>query len=128
MATMFTSSDLAWMRSAQTGHMQDTCCRQVFSRTFTAGEEVPTYTDAAASTECGLDMRPGAERHGNQMTTLEYDATIRLPIATTIDPKDRIKITERFGETLATALVFEVVAPIQRGPSGIRLMVKRVDV
>jgi hypothetical protein len=28
---------------------------------------------------------------------------------------------------LTTALVFEIVGPVQRGPSGIRLLLKRVE-
>ena len=70
-------------------------------------------------------MRSGIERHLTDKTLLEYDATIRLPIASTPDPIDRIKITKRFGED-TTDIVFEIVGPIQRGPSGIRLLLKKV--
>jgi hypothetical protein len=124
---MFGPTDLVWMRLAQTGHMPDTYVPQVYSEALSQFREMaPTYTDGTAAI-CGLDMRPGSERHNPGNTILEYDATVRLPITATPDPRDRVKITKRFGETLGTALVFEIVGPIQRGPSGIRLMLKRVE-
>jgi len=123
---MFTSDELSGFRTAQTDHMMDTCVIQAYSSTQNSyGEEVVTYTDGTALA-CGLDMRPGNERHSTQYTTTEYDATIRLPIATAPDVRDRIKITKRFGETLSTVLVFEITGPIQRGPSGIRMQLKKV--
>lgn len=125
----FTAAELAGMRSANTAHMMDTCYVQTYSRTFNSfNEPVEAWADAASATACGLDMRPGREGHGEDKTTLEYDATIRLPITTTVDAKDRIKITKRFGETLSAALVFRIEGPVQRGPSGIRLLLRRVDV
>lgn len=80
-----------------------------------------------ADVVCGLDMRPGSERHGVDKTVLEYDATIRLPIASAPDPLDRVKVTKRFGEALGAALVYNIVGPIQRGPSGVRLLLKIIE-
>ena len=89
------------------------------------GEPVNTWPVDSADVACGLNLRSGNERHALDKTILKYDATIRLPIASTPDPKDRIKVTKRFSETLLTPLVFDIVGPIQRGPSGIRLLLKR---
>lgn len=125
----FSASELANLREMQTAHMMDSCVLQTYSRTFNSyGEPVESWADAASAVDCGLDMRPGRATLGEDMTTTAYDATIRLAITTSIDMKDRIKITKRFGETLGTALVFRVEGPIQRGPSGIRLLLRRVDV
>jgi hypothetical protein len=126
---MFNSAALTFMRSTQTGHMQDVAIRQAFSFTTNSMNEAVGAWDTTSTTEipCGLDMRSGSERHGQNYTTLVFDASIRLPITTTIDTRDRIKITKRFGETLATALIFEIVGPIQSGPSGIRLLLKRIE-
>lgn len=125
---IFTADDLANMRAAQTEHMQDFC--RVLS--YTAGTlnefneaDAPTYT-SSIETRCGLDMRPGSERNGQNMTSIEYDATLRLPIEVTLKETDRIQITHRFGEALDNALTYEIAAPIQRGPSGIRLLLKKV--
>ena len=123
----FSTEELTNFRSTQTNHMMDTVVRQVYSATSNSyNEDVVTYTEQTAI-DCGLDMRPGSERHTQSYTALEYDATMRLPITTTIDARDRLKVTKRFGETLSTALVFEIVGPVQRGPSGIRLLLKRVE-
>lgn len=125
----FTAAELTAMRNTQQGAMQDTAYVQTHSQTMdTYGAPVHTYTDAAATIVCGLDMRAGSERHSALNSQVEYDATARLPITTTITALDRLKVTKRFGETLTTALVFDVVAPVQRGPSGIRVLLKRVEV
>jgi hypothetical protein len=117
------------MRTAQTGHMLDTCYINVYSRTFNSyGEPVEVWSSPLTTTACGLDMRPGSETPGEDYTSLAYDATVRLPIGTTIDTRDRITVTKRFGETLVTPLVFRIEGPIQRGPSGIRLALRRVEV
>ena len=69
-------------------------------------------------------MRPGSERHLVDKTLIEYDATVRLPITTAVGMQDRFRVTKRFGETLSTPLVFDIVGPIQRGPSGVRLLLR----
>ena len=121
----FTDADLTSMRDMQDAHMLDTGLVQAVTVTGdTFGQQVESWTDGS-TIACGLDMRPGSERHGTDKTIVEYDATVRLPIETTVDLRDRFKVTKRFGEALATALVFDIVAPIQRGPSGIRLLLRR---
>ena len=124
----FVSSDLAGMQATQTAHMLDTCRRLVFtSAADDYGEMVPTWTEAATDIECGLEQTPGSERGRADMTTLTWDATMRLPIGTSIDAKDRLKVTKRFGVAI-TAIEYGIAGPIQRGPSGIRLRLQEVDV
>lgn len=124
----FTARELEQMRKAQDSHMMDMCYIQRYSAAYTSGERIATYTDDATPTECGLDMNPGREDHRQDMTTVTWDATLRIPITTTIDQKDRIKIVERHGESLADPIVYRIESPIQRGSSGIRVRLKRVDV
>lgn len=122
----FSAGELTDMRTTQDAHMLDTCTLQTHSTTRDAyGQDVDAWTDGS-SVACGLDMRPGSERRGAKMTVVEYDATVRLPIGTTVDEKMRIKVTKRFGESI-TALVFDIVSPVQRGPSGIRLMLRKAN-
>lgn len=124
-----TTSDLTRMRATQEDHMFDECKIMRMSKTKNKlNEQIERFKDDTAATKCGVDMRPGSERYGGQSIMLIYDATIRLPIATTLTTQDRIKITERHGETLSTALEFYIVGPVQRGPSGIRLLLKRIEV
>lgn len=125
---MFSTTDLANMRTAQESHMLDTCVTQTVVETRDSfGELVETWPVDSAALVCGLDMRPGSERHGSEKTVLEYDATLRLPITSAPGAKDRVKITHRFGEALVVPLIYEITGPIQRGPSGIRLLLKRVE-
>lgn len=124
----FSAAELADMRTAQDGHMLDTGNIQPVSSTVdTFGQAVETWPTNSADIDCGLDMRPGSERHNADNSVTTYDATVRMPIGTTFDLRDKFRITKRFGETLTTALVFEFVAPIQRGPSGVRAMLRRVE-
>ena len=122
-----TAAELAAMQTAQEGHFFDTMIPQVYSRTFNAvGEPVVTFTDGAA-TDCGVDLRPGSERHTGDNTLTAYDATIRVAWDSTLNTKDRVKVTHRFGTALAVALVFDVVAPLQQGPSGSRFALRRIE-
>lgn len=123
----FVAADLTALREAQDGHMLDTGNLQPITVTAdTFGQQVETWPSNSTAIACGLDMRPGSERHGIEKTVVEYDATVRLPLSTAPDLRDRFRVTKRFGETLGTSLVFNIVAPIQRGPSGVRLLLKRV--
>lgn len=124
----FTAGELANMRTAQTGHMMDTCVLQACVQTANAMNElVETWPVDGSAMDCGLEMMAGNERRGLDHAVLQYDARIRLPITATPNQKDRVKVTKRFGETLGTALVFEIVGPIQRGPSGVRMLLKRIE-
>ena len=124
----FSDTELEGLRTAQDGHMLDTGNIQPVSTSADSfGQVVETWPTNSASIACGLDMRPGSERHGTENTITTYDATVRLPVDTTFDMRDKFRITKRFGETLTTPLVFAFVSPIQRGPSGIRAMLQRVE-
>lgn len=132
---MFDATDLLNMRGAQTDHMMDVCV--VLS--YAAGTlnefneaDAPTYTETSV-VACGLDMAPntgrnrGGENNLTEMTVIQYDAVLRMPISTLVKETDRIKILSRFGEQI-DPLTYEIVSPIQRGPSGIRLMLKKIVV
>ena len=124
---MFPTADLTSMRATQDEHMMDTCKFGTCTQTADTHNQLVETFAYGADVVCGLDMRPGSERHGVDKTVLVYDATIRLPIASAPDPKDRVKVTKRFGEALGTDLVYNIVGPIQRGPSGIRLLLKIIE-
>ena len=123
----FSSVDLTNMRAAQDLHMMDTCNLGTCTQTEDSYNQLVETFAYGADVACGLDMRPGSERHGVDKTVLVYDATIRLPLASSPNAKDRVKVTKRFGED-SPDLVFNIVGPIQRGPSGIRLLLKIIEV
>jgi hypothetical protein len=124
---IFTVDDLAMMREAQTDHMLDECVILSYAA-GTANEyneaDAPVYT-AGNSLICGIDMRSGSERHGQEMTVIQYDATLRLPIETLLKETDRVQIISRFCEYHAYPM-YEIVSPIQRGPSGIRVLLRKI--
>ena len=123
----FSAADLANMKSCQDDHMMDTCKLGTCTQTSdTHGQLVETFA-YGADVICGLDMRPGSERHGVDHTVLQYDATVRLPFASAPDAKDRIKVTKRHGTALAADQVYNIVGPIQKGPSGVRLLLKIIE-
>lgn len=124
----FTASELSGMREVQVDSLQDMCVIQRHSYTSdNYDQQIDSWADDAAATACGLDMRPGSERWSNRATVLVYDATVRLAITVNVDEKDRIKVTQRYGSTLAVPLVFEIVGPMQEGVSGKRLMLNRIE-
>lgn len=123
----FTADQLADMRTAQTEHMLDAGVIQTRTQTADSfGQPIETFADGS-EIAIGLDMRPGSERRGADLAITTYDATARLGITNAPTVGDRLKITKRFGEVLGTALIFDIVSPIQRGPSGIRIALQRVE-
>lgn len=125
---MFSSADLTNMRDCQEIHMMDTCHLQAVVETGdTFNELVQTWPADGDALECGLDMRPGSERHGVDKTIVQYDATLRLPITSAPGARDRVKVTKRHGEALGVPLVYDIVSPIQKGPSGVRLLLKIIE-
>lgn len=121
----FTAGELAKQEGTQTGSLQDTCIIQVYALVIDDyGGETPTYTDGAAL-DCGLNMSPSRETRRADMNIERIDATLRLPLNTTIKTTDRVKMTHRFGVAI-TALVFEVTGAVRRGPSGLQVDLQAV--
>ena len=123
-----TAGELSAMRATQQAAMMDTGNMQPVTVTQDGfGQMVESWPTNSADVACGLDMRSGSEKADAEKTVISYDAVVRLPIATSVDPRDRFRITKRFGEALSTPLIYSIVSPIQRGPSGIRLLLRRVE-
>ena len=126
---MFTSTDLTNMRLAQTDRLQDECYIQALTETTnTFGETVNSWADSGSAISCGLDMRTGSETRGINKTVVQYDAVLRLPVTSTVAETQRIRVTKRYAESLTTPIVYDIISPIQRGPSGIRILLNKVSV
>lgn len=124
----FTSDELTALREAQTDHMMDTCYIQALTQTFnTFREEVDSWADSGSAIDCGLEMQAGSETRESDKTVVVYDAVLRIAITDVPSETQRIRVTIRHGETLSTPLVFEVISPIQRGPSGNRILLRKVS-
>lgn len=129
---MFPEGDITRMQVAQQAHMPDTCHRSAYSSsTNNYGEVVPAWTENTTDIVCGIQQGSGriSEQIQDDKTVVTYDAIARLPIsqAEVWNIKDKFILTKRFGVAI-TPITYDVAAPIQRGPSGIRLILKKVEV
>ena len=122
----FTSDELERMQAAQGDAMQDTCVRLAYgsSSTDDYGMPVATYT-AGEAMSCGFDPTAKEEAMDGTQVVMT-DAKLRLPIGTTLDHRDRIRITHRFGVALASPPTFEIIGEPERGPSGLVLNLRLV--
>lgn len=121
-----TSSELAAMRQTQESAMMDTCIVLTHGSGATDAYNTPSdgYSEGSP-VRCGY--RPGSTREvqqGNE--TVLVDATLRLSVGTAINSRDRVRLTHRFGEALATPLLFAVVGQPAQGPSGLVVNLRRV--
>lgn len=117
------AGELTGLRATQVGHMMDTCIRLVYSEVADAyGLPTDTYTPAATSLACGLNESPSREMM-NQVPGVE--AALRLPAGTTLDVRDRIRITHRFGVAV-TAVDYEIAGLPRLGSSGLVVPLKKV--
>jgi head-tail adaptor len=124
----FTAADLTSMREAQYGHMMDAGYFQALTRTYdTYGEQIDSWADTGSLVDCGLDMRSGSEMQRDNKTVVQYDAVLRIQVTEIPSEMRRFRVTKRHGETLTTPLVFDIVAPVQRGPSGNRILLNKVS-
>lgn len=125
---MFTTADLANMRTGHTDRLQDECYLQALTETTdTYGQVVNSWADSGSAVSCGLEMKSGSETRGTNKTVVMYDAVLRLPITSGVVETQRIRVTKRHAETLTTPLVFDIISPVQRGPSGIRILLNKVS-
>jgi hypothetical protein len=113
----FTAAELSQMRETQDDAMQDTCYVLAYSSTTDGyGNPTATYT-AGSALICGVEMvRPDEQQASGNVPRV--DALIRLPLATALDPRDRIRVSKRYAETV-TSVDYELVGPAKRGPSGL---------
>ena len=118
------AAELATMRATKDDAMMDTCVILRYGSTKNA-YNLPdvTYTPDASGTACGFEANPSKEVL-DQVPMSE--ARVRLPIGTTLDHKDRIRITHRFSETESSPITFDVVGLTKRGPSGSLVWLKKV--
>lgn len=124
--TLVSSQDIASMKADQAQSLHDSCIIQTYTAAADGyGQMVVTYVDGAAIA-CGYKSEGGQEKRRRDGTVLVTDATLRLPLTASIGVKDRVKLTKRYGVTLGTALVFEVVGLPQPGPTGYVVELKAV--
>ena len=119
----FSKTELKRMQGTQAGAMQDVCRVYAYSSAPDAyGNPSPTYT-AGSPVVCGF--KPTSREVQGSGEVDMVDAKLRLPIATTLDSRDRIEVTHRYGVAI-TPEMYEVFGPPERGPSGLVVDLKLV--
>ena len=119
-------AELARMRATQASSMMDTCVVLAYGEDGSDNYGLPEHCYTPQDpTPCGFDPGAGKEvMDGAQVVVT--DARLRLSLGTAVDPRDRIRITHRFGEALATPPTFEILGEPERGPSGMVLNLRLV--
>jgi hypothetical protein len=121
----FSAGELAAMQATQEAHMMDTCVIQVFTAGArnAAGIKAVSYVDGSAIA-CGFHIKTVADQlEATKVKTTKPE--LRLPLATVVTGKDRIKLTHRYGVAI-TAEIYQIVGEPKRGPSGLVLELERV--
>lgn len=98
--------------------MQDRCRIGAYRSTLDGYNNPVAEYVYGELTACGLQLvRPDEVQGSGEVP--EIGVELRLPLGTTLDTKDRIMVTHRYGEALETSQIYEVVGPVKRGPSGL---------
>lgn len=123
----FSAGELSGMKTAQEGHMMDSCRILVWAAgsADAYGRKVDSYT-AGSEIACGFKFDNRTVEVQGESEVVVIDGRFRLPAATTIKASDRIRLTKRFGTALSPAVDFDVIGQPRLGPSGLVVDVAKV--
>lgn len=124
---MLSATEITQMKAYNVGLMGDTCQIGIYSGASSDSHGQPTETWTYGSAiACGFN--PNAHSGGaagqsvpGELTVTSLNAQVRLAIGTTVNVRDRVKVTKKAGATLPEDLVFEVVSFRRQGPAGLLL-------
>lgn len=120
------AGEMERMQRVQADHMMDACQILAFSSTEDAYNIPQDSYTARPEIACGFGFKQATWREVQEESEVPITETVfRLPMATAVDPRDRIRLTKRFGETVP-AQDYEIIGEPQRGPSGLVVKVKLV--
>jgi len=126
MSKVWSEAEREKMKAEAEAHMPDRCKRLKYSGTVNkVADTVKTYTEQEKTLICGIEWKIGTKTT-TELTTVVFDAVLRLPIGTEIDERDRVKITSNRGEPVDW--VYEITTPITPGISALRCGIKRVEI
>lgn len=119
------SGEITRLQAAQQQHLGDTCVILSYSAADNAYNlPEPTFTPGAP-TDCGFKGNSRREvQDGGQV--IVADAELRLASDTTITQLDRVRLTHKAGQELASPLTFDVIGHPETGPSGIVVTLRRI--
>jgi hypothetical protein len=119
----FTAGELATMRAVQIDAMMDKCTLRKWTPTVDAyGTEIPGWVDTT-NVACGWDVTGGIaareqRRPDGTVTTIAAALRLSLTSGANLTEEDRITVTHRNGELLATPMAYGIDGFPQRGPTG----------
>jgi hypothetical protein len=117
-------AELATMQAAQESHMFDACqVGSIVSAQDAIGDLVAGTASYGAEQACGLLMQSGttsarAEFRTQDGTIVQADAKLRLAHDAAVSVTSVVKVTKRFGTTLAVPLVYDVIGVPATGSTG----------
>lgn len=119
---IFTSDQLDAMRAAQNSHMNDTIDITTRVPYYQNGETL--YSGVVQSgVACGFNFTEGIEVDRGQVIVVDYDATVRLPLGTSIDINDTVTLRTLAGQVHTE--VFEVFEYPKFGTTAMIVDLKR---
>lgn len=105
--------------------MQDECRILSYSPTYdNYNDPTKGYTTGSA-VDCIYDPRSASERRTFELTQVSFDASVRLPTDTVVDENDLIRITDRFGSSLALP-DYNVVGDSMLRPTHVLVLLEEV--
>ena len=131
----FSTLELAQLKADNEGHLMDECTILTRSDALdAAGQPIPSWAEAATAVPCGFGFSPFKFRSreisvagAEETSEILVRARISLDYFDTISQNDRLKLTKRFGSTYTTPETYEVQGFLERGPSGLVVNLKRVE-
>lgn len=106
--------------------MTDRCIVQRYTPTIDSyHDKVDGWVDDVASIACTFTPTGTSQLHRSDSTIVSTNATVALPAGATLDVRDRIKLTERFGIAI-TPVVYAVDGELQNYASALLVPLKRV--
>lgn len=124
---MLSAGQITQMKATNAGLMSDTCAIGIYSGASFDSHGQPTESWSYGSAiACGFNPNASigsaaGRTEPGELTVTPLNAQVRLPIGTTVNVRDRVKVTKKNGATLPEDLVFEVVSFRRQGPAGILL-------
>lgn len=120
---MIEAAEIALLRSEAEASMRDKCRIGTATRAAGNNPTKETWTYAVTEIACGFDASKSREVQDGSRATLT-DAVVRLPIATVITGKNRVRVTERNGTDVSED--YAVVGEPRRGLTSLVVGLRRI--
>lgn len=119
--------ELAAMRDESVAAMQDVAKRLVYSLSTDAfNTPIPVYTLADNELDCAFLPLSASEVKRLALMDIYAEASVRMPLGTTLEKEDRLRISKRFGSPISVD-DFDIVGEPMIRMSCLLVLLKRVQ-